>query len=102
MQREKTNFLLDAISTPQQNIRNLIPWPVKSGRYEDVKRSEVVEFYQKTTGLVEMSVLRQEYKRWHPDRSLKIFKNETFGPEDKLILDMIASILNDFKERARN
>ncbi|KAL9099249.1 MAG: hypothetical protein Q9163_005228 [Psora crenata] len=51
-----------------------IPWPVKSGRWEDVAKEEVEAFYRhapQTTGGPDvdlLDVLKKERVRWHPDK----------------------------------
>ena len=62
----------------------MIPWPVKSGRWEDVTGASVNEFFSKALPVLRMSetvdtrysLISAETKRWHTDK----IKNR-FGPD---------------------
>jgi hypothetical protein len=57
-----------ADTSREENIRDVMPWPVKSGSYRDVKASNVKEFLQKAMPRdANMAKLMQkECQKWHP------------------------------------
>ncbi|KAE8132008.1 hypothetical protein BDV38DRAFT_226218 [Aspergillus pseudotamarii] len=49
-------------------LRNLIFWPVESGKRGDVSRETVEEFLRHAPGEDLLAVLKAERVRWHPDK----------------------------------
>ncbi|KAF7620549.1 hypothetical protein F9C07_2282454 [Aspergillus flavus] len=49
-------------------LRNLIFWPVESGKRGDVSRETVEEFMRHAPGEDLLAVLKAERVRWHPDK----------------------------------
>ncbi|OGM45473.1 hypothetical protein ABOM_006353 [Aspergillus bombycis] len=49
-------------------LRNLIFWPVESGKRADVSRETVEEFMRHAPGEDLLAVLKAERVRWHPDK----------------------------------
>jgi hypothetical protein len=55
--------------------RGVIPWPVKGGKWKDVEKDEIEQFFRKAApsepGLA--AVLKAERVRWHPDKMQQRF-----------------------------
>lgn len=49
-------------------LRNLLFWPVRSGKRADVELGAVEEFMRHAPGLDLLSILKAERIRWHPDK----------------------------------
>ncbi|KAB8257117.1 hypothetical protein BDV32DRAFT_160731 [Aspergillus pseudonomiae] len=49
-------------------LRNLVFWPVESGKRADVSRETVEEFMRHAPGEDLLAVLKAERVRWHPDK----------------------------------
>ncbi|KAJ5319847.1 hypothetical protein PENANT_c026G09285 [Penicillium antarcticum] len=49
-------------------LRNLLFWPVRSGKRADVEPEAVEEFMRHAPGLDLLSILKAERIRWHPDK----------------------------------
>ncbi|KAF2676218.1 hypothetical protein K458DRAFT_437492 [Lentithecium fluviatile CBS 122367] len=61
-----------------EKLREMIPWPVKSGNWRDVSESAVEEFFHKapppTTGADKMlAIMKMECLKWHADRIPRMF-----------------------------
>lgn len=58
--------------TPQRDMTQRIPWPVKSGRIEDINVEEVENFFRnghEHSALGDLTgLLKSERVRWHPDK----------------------------------
>ena len=53
------------------SMKERIPWPVESGRWQDVGKESVEAFFRNGVGLEGVSlaeVLKRERVRWHPDK----------------------------------
>jgi len=95
----------------QGDIRDAIPWPVKSGRYADVKdldkgAASVEEFFRK--GCLEMgrpaaaySLMGEESKKWHPDKLAALFKGVPTGDEEKEVVTMIGQVVIKLRAEAQ-
>lgn len=69
--RYRDQWILFRSSPPQEgNIRDSIPWPVKSGLYRDVQCSAVEEFMKSAVprDANVAKLMRKECWKWHPDR----------------------------------
>lgn len=68
----------------QERLREIIPWPVKSGDWKDVSGPAVEEFFRKappqTNGVEKtFGIMKMECLKWHTDRIPRLL-----GPiEDK-------------------
>lgn len=51
-----------------QPLRNIILWPVRSGKRADVEPAAVEEFLRHAPEAVLMNTLKKERIRWHPDK----------------------------------
>lgn len=91
-------------STPQQ-AQLLIPWPVKSGRFYDVKVSDVKTFYREacpTAGTPAMfKTMQGESLKWHPDKMRMLYRTCTPGDADKLVIEMICRVVLELREEAK-
>ena len=103
----------------QGDIHNAIPWPVKSGRYADVKRKDtgdakkektgaesVEEFFRKgclemETPAVAYRLMGEESKKWHPDKLAALFKGVSTGDEEKEVVTMIGQIVVKLRLEAK-
>jgi hypothetical protein len=62
----------------QDKLREIIPWPVKSGHWKDVTASAVEEFFQKAppeshTVARRLDTMKMECLKWHTDRIPRLF-----------------------------
>ncbi|KAI9789657.1 MAG: hypothetical protein M1833_002274 [Piccolia ochrophora] len=48
--------------------RDMIPWPVESGKMTDLRRDEVERFFSHAPGTDLLGILKYERVRWHPDK----------------------------------
>jgi len=95
----------------QGDICDAIPWPVKSGRYADVKKKStgaamIEEFFRK--GCLEMSepaaaysLIGEESKKWHPDKLAALFRGMPIGDEEKEVVTMIGQIVIKLRLEAK-
>ncbi|KIW02019.1 uncharacterized protein PV09_06524 [Verruconis gallopava] len=62
-------------SLADKSSRGIIPWPVESGKWKHVEKTEVEDFFQKAVPKEEdlMGVLKVERVRWHPDKMQQRF-----------------------------
>ena len=67
---EMTKLLTDKDAmTPSKSLRDLLFWPVESGRRSDVNPEAVREFMRHAPSSVDLSAaLKAERIRWHPDK----------------------------------
>jgi hypothetical protein len=81
----------------ESNIRDAIPWPVKSGLYRDVNASNVKEFLQKAVPVdANMAkLMRKECLKWHPDRISQFNRDSQLTGTDRMMLDMICRVVTD-------
>jgi hypothetical protein len=49
-------------------VRELIPWPVVSGRFKDVSKDEIEHFIKHSSAPERTAMLKSERVRWHPDK----------------------------------
>jgi hypothetical protein len=84
-------------ASAETNIRDAIPWPVKSGSYRDVKASNVKQFFQKAVPADAnvATLMRRECLKWHPDRISRLLRDFQLNDADKLMLDMICTVVTD-------
>lgn len=75
-------------ATPE-TLRDIIPWPVKSGRWGDVTDTAVEEFFQKalpatTDASKKSAFMKMECRKWHPDKAPKTCG----GKEDEALYEL--------------
>lgn len=80
-----------------KSTRHTIPWPVRSGLYEDVKAESVKEFLRRATPKdVSMEkLMRKEARNWHSDTRNRLFHDMTLTIEDKEMMEMICRVVTD-------
>ena len=86
---------LRASGPGETNIRNAIPWPVKSGLYRNVNASSVKEFLQRAgerDGNA-AKVMRKECQKWHPDIIHRSLRGSQVTDADQMMLDMICRVV---------
>ena len=62
----------------QEHLQKVIPWPVKSGKCEDVSAAAIEEFFRKappkeTSAKKMVGLIKMECLKWHTDRSPRMF-----------------------------
>ncbi|KFY09029.1 hypothetical protein V492_05690 [Pseudogymnoascus sp. VKM F-4246] len=83
----------------------LIPWPVKSGRFEDVSVAEVGEFYRKacpdvgTEGM--LKAMQREALKWHTDKIVNLYRGCKMGEEEKKVAGLISRVVIGLLKEAR-
>jgi hypothetical protein len=91
-------------SDPRQ-AQQLIPWPVKSGRFGDLQASSVKTFYRKACPNADTpamyKTMQAESLKWHPDKLCMLYRTCTPGDADKLIIDMICRVVLELREEAK-
>lgn len=87
----------------------LIPWPVKSGKWEDVTAESVKLFFQKAPSMPSsptdakrerFKLMSQESKRWHTDKIMQLFGREVLTGIHGKALDLIAKIVVQLRQDA--
>jgi hypothetical protein len=86
-----------ASASTETNIRDAIPWPVKSGSYRDVKASNVKQFFQKAVPADAnvATLMRKECLKWHPDMISRLLRDSQLNDADKLMIDVICTVVTD-------
>jgi hypothetical protein len=90
--------------TPLQ-ARQLIPWPNKSGRFDDSTKLAVMDFYRKACPDADTpdkmaKTMRSESLKWHSDKSKLLYHGCEPGVDDKEILKIICLAVIELKEQA--
>ena len=67
------------------NARELIPWPVDSGRSSDVSEREIIRFFRGSTAWEynATALLKMERVRWHPDKMQQRFRHHIDPDTDR-------------------
>ncbi|KAH6664489.1 putative reticulocyte-binding protein 2 like protein a [Halenospora varia] len=96
-QERWAQFKASASDIREGNIRDAIPWPVKSGLYRDAKDSNVKEFFQKAVSRDEdmAKLMRKECLKWHPDRRCTWLRDAQLSDVDKMMVDMICRVVTE-------
>lgn len=87
----------------------MIPWPVKTGRWEDVNEAKVAEFFSKampvpdTPEAVEdrIKLMTAENLRWHPDKITSRFGPGAFSGKYREALSIIARLSLRLRQEAK-
>jgi hypothetical protein len=89
-------------SSREGNIRDAIPWPVKSGSFLDVNPSDVAKFLGKAVArdISPVKLIRKECKKWHPDCIYRLLRDAHVTDADRLRIDMICRVLTDLLNNA--
>jgi len=86
------------------NIRDAIPWPVKSASYSDVNASNVKEFLEKAMPKdANVAQLRKkECLKWHSDRFPRLLRGSHLPDVEQMMVNMIIRVVTDLiNESAR-
>ncbi|KAJ9137293.1 hypothetical protein NKR23_g9214 [Pleurostoma richardsiae] len=86
-----------------------IPWPVKSGRLEDVTSGNVSLFFERAPPIAlaidvaeeRFRIISQENKRWHTDKIMSQFGPEILSGKYKDALDLIAKLMVQLWKEAK-
>jgi hypothetical protein len=87
----------------------MIPWPVQSGRWEDVTEFNVTEFFSRgmvipetpESGELRFKAISAENLRWHTDKVMSKFGSDIFESPYEPALNCIARILVGLWKEAR-
>jgi hypothetical protein len=84
------------------NIRDAIPWPVKSGSYRDVKASNVKDFLQRAVArdASPVKLIRKECRKWHPDSMNRLLRDAQLTDVDRMMIKMICLVVTDLLNSA--
>jgi hypothetical protein len=84
------------------NIRDAIPWPVKSGSYRDVKASNVNDFLKRAVArdASPVKLIRKECKKWHPDSINRLLRDAQLTDADEMMIEMICRVVTDLLNNA--
>jgi hypothetical protein len=89
---DRYNKAWSSSSMPDQSVKYTIPWPVVSGRYQDVSQAQVEEFFEsappQSTNLI--ALLKAERVRWHPDKM-----QQRFGKLADDTLPIVTAVFQD-------
>lgn len=91
-----------AASQTEVNIRDAIPWPVKSGSYSDVGASAVEEFMQMAVprDADTAKLMRKECQKWHPDMVNSWLRGAEITDVDRIMIGMICRVVTDVLNKA--
>lgn len=87
-------------STLGEDIRESVPWPVKSGRWQDVTEANIRAFLRRAPDDASDNprrfrlVLRGEAKRWHMDRLQHFFKRIADDEECSRLATLVMQVVN--------
>ena len=96
-QERWVQFKASASDIREGDLRDGIPWPVKSGSYRDVKDSNVKEFFHNTVSRDGdmVKLVRKECLKWHPDRRRTWLRDGRLSDVDKMMVDMICRVVTE-------
>lgn len=91
-----------------EDVKHSIPWPVKSGRWQDVTPENIKQFMQnapngafwKPVGL--RSLLRRETIRWHEDKIRQNFPRIAGDSEALKLTVVVMQVLNNLRQTWMN
>ncbi len=94
-----------------KRIRDEIPWPVESGRFADVNKDAIEDFFRRSAEVVGadlLATLKVERVRWHPDKvqqrlaaipNLRRIEDEATMRKVTAVFQVIDRLWNEEKER---
>jgi hypothetical protein len=85
------------------NIREAIPWPVKSGSHRDVNASNVRDFLQRAVakeGNNSSRILRKECQKWHPDKMDRLLRGVKLTDVDRMMIEMICRVVTELLNKS--
>ncbi|KAF1961761.1 hypothetical protein CC80DRAFT_463176 [Byssothecium circinans] len=76
-----------ATKDPDQDARQIIPWPVASGKAHDVEKDEIERFLRASSAWKDdaAALLKVERVRWHPDKMQQRFGQHIDAQTTKLV-----------------
>lgn len=103
-QERWTRFRASTSTIREGEIRDAVPWPVKSGAYRDVKAQAVKEFFEKTVPKDQdmVKLMRKECRNWHPDSRRAWLPDDRLGVADRMMVEMICRVVTELKGSAEN
>ena len=94
-------------SARAENVKESLPWPVKSGRWQDVDVANVCAFLRRAPECAwedlraALAVLKAQALRWHPDRIGRHFPTTTGEGEVGALATLITQVINREWEMVR-
>ncbi|PVH79924.1 hypothetical protein DL98DRAFT_515809 [Cadophora sp. DSE1049] len=84
-------------SSGDVDLREAIPWPVKSGLLRDVAFSNVKTFLENSLpkGTDRAKLLRKECQKWHPDSVCRWSRASEMTDSYRMSTDMICKVVTD-------
>lgn len=96
-QKSWVQFRAVASGARTGELRDAIPWPVKSGAYHDAQASNVREFFRKAVPKEEemAKFMRRECLNWHPDQRRTWLGDVKLGEVEKMVVDMVFLVVSE-------
>jgi hypothetical protein len=91
-----------------EEIKESVPWPVRSGQWQDVSPANVRRFFrnappgQSSDSSQFRSLLRQQMWRWHEDRIQRSFPRIADNAEALALAVVVMQVLNAMVEDIRH
>ena len=102
-ERDWANMQRLDTSTLDEDIRESVPWPVKSGRWQDVNEANIRAFFCRAPDDAAenprrfLLVLRRQTLRWHEDKLRQFFPRVAGDAECRRLANVIIQMLNGLK-----
>lgn len=77
------------------SAKSIIPWPVQSGRREDISRTSVQAFFQQHPPEELPRLLKVERVQWHPDKMQQRLRGEALDEESARVVTAVFQIVDD-------
>lgn len=88
-------------------MKESLPWPVKSGRWQDVDEANVYAFLRRAPECawedpsVILAFLKGQALRWHPDKFGRHFPISIGNGEVDALVTLVMQVINREKDKAR-
>ncbi|KAN0089620.1 hypothetical protein V8E51_019880 [Hyaloscypha variabilis] len=94
--RYQERWALFRSSTAREGcVKDVVPWPVKSGLYADVKASNVEAFLKRSVkrDANPSRLLRKELSKWHPHVVAHVLGGLVLTDAERMVIDLICRVL---------
>jgi hypothetical protein len=94
--RYQERWALFRSSTEREGVvKDVVPWPVKSGLYADVKASNVEAFLKRAVkrDANPSRLLRKELSKWHPHIVAHVLGGLVLTDAERMVIDLICRVL---------
>jgi len=101
--RDWTNMARVDTSDLDENIKDSVPWPVKSGTWQDVSERNVLEFFRHAPDGVGdnpikfRTLMRQQALRWHEDKLRQRFRKIAQDEECLSLATLVMRVINGLR-----